>query len=93
MYLFLDTITFGYRVAPAPALDRLCLFVRSGEIAETAASARSGSIENVDHLAEDSRRICFEQGKPCVYEDPDKLGTKANASTIQGTSTPSDIER
>ena len=58
-----------------------------------AASARTGSVENVDHLAEDSWRICFEQGEPCIYEDPDELGTKVNASTIQGTSTPSGLER
>ena len=29
-------------------------------------------IENLDHLAEDSREICFEQGKPCVYQDEDR---------------------
>ena len=56
------------------------------------ASARTGSVENVDHLAADSRRTCFEQGEPCIYEDPAELGTKVNASTIQGTSTPSGIE-
>ena len=32
MYIFLDAITFRYRGAPAPVLDRLSLFVRSGEI-------------------------------------------------------------
>lgn len=26
------------------------------------------AIENLDHLSEDNREICFEQGKPCVYE-------------------------
>ena len=33
MYVFLDEITFRYRGAQAPALDRLSLYVRSGEIA------------------------------------------------------------
>ncbi len=33
VYIFLDAITFRYRGAPAPVLNRLSLFVRSGEIA------------------------------------------------------------
>ena len=28
-------------------------------------------IENLDHLTEDNREICFEQGKPCIYQDED----------------------
>ena len=31
-------------------------------------------IENLDHLTEDNREICFEQGKPCIYEDEDRPG-------------------
>ena len=30
------------------------------------------SIKNLDHLVEDNREICFEQGKPCVYQDEDR---------------------
>ena len=42
MYIFLDAITFQYRGAPAPALDRLSLFVRSGEIAAVVGPAAAG---------------------------------------------------
>ena len=31
-------------------------------------------VENLDHLAEDSRQACFEQGKACVYEPDDEPG-------------------
>ena len=31
-------------------------------------------VENLDHLTEDSRRACLEQGKPCVYEPEDEPG-------------------
>ena len=33
---------------------------------------REPRIENLDHLVEDNRDICFEQGKPCVYQDEDQ---------------------
>ena len=42
MYIFLDAITFRYRDAPCPALDRLSLFVRSGEIAAVVGPAGAG---------------------------------------------------
>jgi hypothetical protein len=42
MYVFLDAITFRYRGAPAPVLDRLSLFVRSGEIAAVVGPAGAG---------------------------------------------------
>ena len=42
MYIFLDAITFRYRGAPAPALDGLSLFVRSGEIAAVVGPAGAG---------------------------------------------------
>ena len=35
---------------------------------------RQNAIENLDHLTEDNREICFEQGKPCIYEDEDRPG-------------------
>ena len=42
MYIFLDAITFRYRGAPAPVLDRLSLFVRSGEIAAVVGATGAG---------------------------------------------------
>ena len=33
---------------------------------------RRVAIENLDQLTEDNREICFEQGKPCIYEDEDQ---------------------
>ena len=42
MYIFLDAITFRYRGAPAPVLDGLSLFVRSGEIAAVVGPAGAG---------------------------------------------------
>ena len=42
MYLFLDAITVRYRGAPAPVLDRLSLFVRSGEIVALVGPAGAG---------------------------------------------------
>lgn len=42
MYLFVDAITFRYSGAPASALDRLSLFVRSGEIAAVVGPADAG---------------------------------------------------
>ncbi len=36
-------------------------------------------VENLDHLTEDNRQICFEQGKPCIYQDehdPDQIITE-----------------
>lgn len=42
MYLFVDAITFRYSGAPAAALDRLSLFVRSGEIAAVVGPADAG---------------------------------------------------
>ena len=42
MFIFLDEITYRYRGAPAPVLDRLSLFVRSGEIAAVVGPAGAG---------------------------------------------------
>ena len=42
MYVFLDAITFRYRGAAAPVLDRLSLYVRSGEIAAVVGPAGAG---------------------------------------------------
>ena len=42
MYIFVDAITVRYRGTAAPALDRLSLFVRSGEIAAVVGPAGAG---------------------------------------------------
>ena len=42
MYMFLDEITFQYRGASAPVLDRLSLFVRSGEIVAVVGTVGAG---------------------------------------------------
>ena len=42
MYIFLDAITFRYRDAATPVLDRLSLFVRSRAIAAVAGPAGAG---------------------------------------------------
>lgn len=42
MYIFLDEITFQYRGAPVPVLDRLSLFVRSGEIVAVVGTVGAG---------------------------------------------------
>ena len=42
-------------------------------------AADQNRVENLDHLTEDSREICFEQGKPCIYQDerdPDRIITE-----------------
>lgn len=36
--------------------------------------APTSRIGNLDHEVEDSRQMCFEQGKPCVYEPEDRPG-------------------
>ena len=35
----------------------------------------SNRVDNLDHEVEDSRAMCFEQGKPCVYEPENRPGT------------------
>lgn len=35
---------------------------------------KATEIGNLDHLAEDSRRACFQQGKACVYEPENEPG-------------------
>ena len=49
---------------------------RPAPAARTAGDAQDApaeaGIENLDHLVEDNRDICFEQGKPCVYQDEDQ---------------------
>ena len=42
MYIFVDAITVRYRGTPAPVLDKLSLFVRSGEIAAIVGPAGAG---------------------------------------------------
>ena len=42
MYIFLDEISLQYRNAPAPVLDRLFLFVHSGEISAVVGPAGAG---------------------------------------------------
>ena len=38
---------------------------------KTQAAVQHDVVENLDHLTEDNREICFEQGKPCIYQDED----------------------
>ena len=37
-------------------------------------STPTSRIGNLDHEVEDSRQMCFEQGKPCVYEPENRPG-------------------
>ena len=48
-------------------------------------SKPTSRVGNLDHLAEDSRQMCFEQGKACVYEsetEPDTIMTEWPNGTI-----------
>ena len=38
------------------------------------APAQTREVEVVDDDGEDSRQMCFEQGKPCIYEPEDRPG-------------------
>ena len=52
-------------------------------------------IGSLDHLAEDSRRACFEQGKACVYEpegEPGVIVTEWPNGTIDREEAGSGIE-
>ena len=60
MYVFLDAITFRYRGAPAPVLDRLSLFVRSGEITAVVGPAGAGKatlLRYVDRRSDGRDRV------------------------------------
>ena len=54
MYIFLDAITVRYRGAPAPVLDRLSLFVRSGEIAAVVGPAGAGKTTLIRYVGKRS---------------------------------------
>ena len=69
MYIFLDAITFRYRGAPAPVLDRLSLFVRSGEIAAVVGPAGAGKTTLLRYVGRRS------DGQGCVL-----LGSEADES-------------
>ena len=43
--------------------------------AESAATEARGEVGNLDHLDIDSRRMCFEQGKPCIFESESEPNT------------------
>ena len=36
--------------------------------AQSATAEARGEVRNLDHLTVDSRRMCFEQGKPCIFQ-------------------------
>ena len=69
MYIFLDAITFQCRSAPAPVLDRLSLFVRSGEIAAVVSPAGAGKTTLLRYVGRRS------DGRGGVF-----LGTKGDES-------------
>ena len=72
MYIFLDAITFRYRGAPAPALDRLSLFVRSGEIAAVVGPAGAGKTTLLRYVGTRSDG----QGRVFLGSDADERGRK-----------------
>ncbi len=78
MYLFLDGITVRYRGAPAPVLDRLSLFVRSGEIVAVVGSAGTGKTTLLRYVG---RRA---NGKGGVFLGSDATGSERKPGLVRG---------
>lgn len=72
MYLFLDAITVRFRSAPAPVLDRLSLFVRSGEIVAVVGPAGSGKTTLLRYVG----RRSDGEGRVFLGSDADESGRK-----------------
>ena len=72
MYIFLDAITVRYRGTPAPALDRLSLYVRSGEIAVVVGPAGAGKTTLLRYVG----RRSDGQGRVFIGSDADESGRK-----------------
>ena len=72
MYVFLDAITFRYRGAPAPVLDRLSLFVRSGEIAAVVGPAGAGKTTLLRYVG----RRSDGRGRVFLGSEADESGRK-----------------
>ena len=72
MYVFLDAITFRYRGAPAPVLDRLSLFVRSGEIAAVVGPAGAGKTALLRYVG----RRSDGRGRVFLGSEADESGRK-----------------
>ena len=72
MYMFLDAITFLYRGAPVPALDRLSLYVRSGEIAAVVGPAGAGKTTLLRYVG----RRADGQGRVFLGSEADESGRK-----------------
>ena len=72
MYIFIDAITFRYRGAPASVLDRLSLFVRSGEIAAVVGPADAGKTTLLRYIG----RRSDGQGRVFLGSEADESGLK-----------------
>ena len=72
MYVFLDEITFRYRGAQAPALDRLSLYVRSGEIAVVVGGEGAGKSTLLRYVG----RRSDGSGSVFLGSDADESGPK-----------------
>ena len=72
MYIFLDTISVRYRGTPAPVLDRLSLYVRSGEIAAVVGPAGAGKTTLFRYIG----RRSDGQGRVFLGSDADESGRK-----------------
>ncbi len=72
MYLFLDAITVRNRDAPAPVLDRLSLFVRSGEIAAVVGPTGAGKTTLLRYVG----RRSDGQGRVFLGSEADESGPK-----------------
>ena len=72
MYIFLDAITVRYRGAPSPVLNRLSLYVRSGEIAAVVGPAGAGKTTLLRYVG----RRSDGQGHVFLGSDADESGPK-----------------
>ncbi len=72
MYLFLDAITVRYRGTPAPVLDRLSLFVRSGEITAVVGPAGAGKTTLLRYVG----RRSDGRGRVFLGSEADESGRK-----------------
>ena len=72
MYVFLDAITFRYRDAPAPVLNGLSLFVRSGEIIAVVGPEGAGKTTLLRYVG----RRSDGQGRVFLGSDADESGRK-----------------
>lgn len=72
MYIFLDAISVRYRGAPAAVLDRLSLYVRSGEIAAVVGPAGAGKTTLFRYVG----RRSDGQGRVFLGSDADESGRK-----------------